>query len=400
MSLLWRPFQQTSKERHGDLVPEHVISRRTFLAAAGLSMATLACGINTIVTGTSTVSAPPKTSPFLNGPYQVAKLILGEDVTTVLPQPLDKRQFGGLPPNVHAAVYFPLANGFDHRVPTTDPFSPDTGRIPLGPLPLVLYAHAYRDPAGVVGAPPPNRDFTGVEIMLEHVASYGCVAIAPDLSWIPASDDKQANWDLRATVLVAYYQFLISTLNFVFFENQVDPTRVILAGHSRGGGGAIHAGRMLLAMDNPPRTLACGLIAPEYGGDTGPDIHNLLVLGGTLDIDQGAEPQIAFMEAGTPKTWVTIPGANHFGYTNICPPDNGCNSIRLFDENGTISRAGQQMTGASYLAALARYYALGDGTALPYLNGKRAVEGLEILGVSGITVRQQGVPTPLPPAHL
>ncbi|HEY7834528.1 MAG TPA: twin-arginine translocation signal domain-containing protein [Ktedonobacterales bacterium] len=380
-------------------MPESAISRRTFLAAAGLSVAALGCGIDTIVTGTPTVPAPPSASPFLNGPYQVAKLILGEDVTTVLPQPLDMRQYPDLPPNVHAAVYYPYTTATDHRVPTTDPFSLNGGHIPLGPFPLLLYAHAYRDPAGTLGTPPPARDFTSVEIMLEHVASYGCVAIAPDLSWLLDGADAAANWDRRATVLVAYYQFLLSTLNYVLFENQVDPSRVILVGHSRGGGGATHAGRMLLASSSPPRTLAFGLIAPEYGGDTGPDTQNLVVLGGTLDIDEGAEPQLAFMRAGTPKTWVTIQGANHYGYTSICPADNSCDSVRLFDENGTISRAAQQLTGASYLAALLRYYALGDGTALPYLNGQQPVQGLEVLNVSGITIQQQGLPTPLPPVH-
>lgn len=378
------------------------ISRRTFLAAAGLSVATLACGINTIVTGTSTISAPPRTSPFLNGPFQVAKLILGEDVTTVLPQPLSQREFPNIPSKVLAAVYYPYFAGTDHRVPTTDPFSPSTGHIPLGPFPLLLYAHGFRDTSNHDdSSPPPNRDFTSAEIMLEHVASYGCIALAPDLSWLPPAATQQANWDLRATILVAYYHYLMSTLNYVLLENQADPSRVVLVGHSRGGGGATHAGHMLQAMNNPPRTLAYGLIAPELGGDTGPDTRNLLTLGGTLDDTEnsGAQPGTAYMGAGMPKTWVTIPGANHFGYTSLCPPDNACETAHLVDVNGTISRAAQQMTGASYLAALLRYYALGDGTALPYLNGQRAVEGLTILGVSGITIKQQGLPTPLPPAH-
>ena len=55
--------------------------------------------------------------------------------------------------------------------------------------------------------------------------------------------------------------------------------------------------------------------------------------------------------------------------------------------SGTISRADQQLTGGSYLAALARYYALGDKTARGYLTGERAVEGLEALSIQ---VQQEG----------
>lgn len=377
-------------------MPEPTLSRRTFLAAAGLSIATLACGINTIVTTGTPVPTPPRTSPFFDGPYQTNTLILGEDVTTVLPQPLSQREFPTIPSKVLAAVYYPYFAGIDHRVPTTDPFSPNVGHMPLGPFPLLLYAHGFREtPLTDHSTPPFNRDFTSAEVMLRRVASYGCVALAPDLSWMPDSPSPQEAWDRRATVLVAYYQYLISTLNFVLFENQVDLSHVVLVGHSRGGGGATHAGRRLRAMSSPPRSLSYGLIAPEYGGDTGSDIQDLLVVGGSLDdtLNSGAEPDTAYMEAGTPKTWVTIPGANHFGYTSLCPPNNSCETVHLVDVNGTISRAAQQLTAGSYLAALVRYYALGDATALPYLNGKQIVEGLETLGVQGIRVQQQGLPT-------
>ena len=83
-----------------------------------------------------------------------------------------------------------------------------------------------------------------------------------------------------------------------------------------------------------------------------------------------------------------IPGANHFGYTDLCTPDNDCSAIG--EQNGTISRSAQQQTGAAYLAALVRYYALGDATARPYLSGAQMVDGLESVGVSGIQVQAEG----------
>jgi hypothetical protein len=57
---------------------------------------------------------------------------------------------------------------------------------------------------------------------------------------------------------------------------------------------------------------------------------------------------------------------------------------------GDLSRDAQQRTGAAYLAALTRYFALRDGDMRPYLVGERAVEGLELFGVTGIQVQAEG----------
>jgi hypothetical protein len=61
------------------------------------------------------------------------------------------------------------------------------------------------------------------------------------------------------------------------------------------------------------------------------------------------------------------------------------------DPQGTISRDAQQRTGAAYLAASVRYFALNDASARPYLTGERAVEGLELFGVTGIQVQAEGI---------
>jgi hypothetical protein len=97
----------------------------------------------------------------------------------------------------------------------------------------------------------------------------------------------------------------------------------------------------------------------------------------TLDDQQGANPVGAYVAGGTRKTLVTIGGANHFGYTDICPADNTRGGINLFDEDGAITRQGQQQPAAAYLVALVRYHALHDGGALLYLTGERIPEGLD-----------------------
>src|SRR5439155_24938357 len=117
-----------------------------------------------------------------------------------------------------------------------------------------------------------------------------------------------------------------------------------------------------------------------------------------LDIDQNANATGAFMAGGKPKTLVMIPGANHFGYTDICPENNAC-SI-LLDENGTISREGQQQAAAAYLAALVRFFALGDETMRPFLAGERIIDGLDAFGVTGLQVQADGDPFGHVPPHV
>jgi hypothetical protein len=312
---------------------------------------------------------------------------------------------GALPRQVLAAVYYPFqgSNVRDHRVPTPNPLN-----LVKGPYPLLLYEHGFRPPEGGCSvASPLNRDFTTVDVMLRHVASWGCICVAPDLSWLPGglpADDPgyQDEFDLRAVVLVDYYIYLASVLNDALFAQQLDVSRVVLVGHSTGAGGATHAGSIMgisagFGSAHPhPKSLAYGLIAP-IPRTADADVHHLLVLGGGRDILQGADPLGAFTAGGGPKTLVTIPGANHFGYTDLCDANNVCQANGVGDPSGTITRAAQQIAGAAYLTALMRYNALGDARALPYLTGAKPMEGLDALAIQ---VQAQGFratpPLPVP----
>jgi acetyl esterase/lipase len=400
-------------------MPNPIVTRRTFLTATAMGAAAVVSGCATpLLTAQPTFT--PNPSPLVNGPYQVGQVVLGEDPgITALPQPLTPGQFPSgdamydvcqdgetirtaLPTSVKAIVYYPY-NPRDHRpVPTPNPL-----QLTTGPFPVLLYAHAFRSatlPTGGCPIPDRTQDFKSVDFMLRHVASYGCVCVAPDLSFVYSYTDTEANlqvaFDQRAVVLVAYYAYL-ATLNDTLFAGQVDLSRVILVGHSTGGGGTVHAGRIIAGFSHP-KSLAYGLIAPFLGGFNGSttpslasistDVRNLLVLYGTEDLIGKVlgHPAAAYAAGGTPKTLVTIPGANHFGFTSLCPPDNSCGSAGLGDPNGTIARASQQQVGAAYLAALVRYHTLNDATARPYLTGERMVEGLGLYGVSGIQVQAEG----------
>lgn len=410
---------------------KHILSRRTFLATAAAGLSTIAllgrhglaaaatASVNTLPTPEPWLPPTPTldpSSPAGSGPYQTGKVILGEDpvaATHALTQYFTLNGYPGfpnhflvdqnhcadgtlvgtqLPRTIVAAVYYPkYYSGTKYQPAASNPLG-----MPLGVFPVLLYAHAARDPLGSAcgGAHPSTRDFAGVEVMLRHVASYGCVAVAPDLSWIPggaipggASEFQKYVIALRADILIAYFQHL-GMLNNTLFAQRLDLSRLVMVGHSTGGPAVVEAGRLLAAL-TAFQSLSYGLIASL------PLLHyipgyNTLVLKGTFDTRQGADPDQNYAAAGLPKTRVTIPGANHFGYTDLCPPNNHAADVGISDENGAIPRDAQQLAGAAYLAALVRYYAQGDQTARPYLSGEKAVEELEGAGAPGIQVKSQG----------
>jgi hypothetical protein len=200
-------------------------------------------------------------------------------------------------------------------------------------------------------------------------------------------------FDLRAVVLVRYLNSLADALNTTPFAKQLDFSRVVLIAHATGAGGATHAGSIISGFSHPT-SLSYGLIAP-IPKTTDSDLRNLLVQGGGQDTRQGADPLEAFTAGGTPKTLATIPGANHFGHTDLCDASNSCEPYGVADSNGAISRAQQQLAGAAYLTAWLRDYTLDHATARPYLTGQQAVEGLESLSIQ---VRTKGFVTrPTPP---
>jgi hypothetical protein len=376
-------------------MPEQTFSRRRFLAATGLSTATvlLGCDLSTLAVSPTPT---PDHSPALPGPYQTSRVILGQGGFPALS--LNPTQFPDAPKQIPAAVYYPT----DTVLPSPTRFN---GALPLaaGPylFPLVLYGHAIRTDFESSAGHPLNQDFTTVGTILSHLASYGCVCLAPDLSW-STGQPQVSDWEREAVVLLQYFQLLATTLNHQLFNNQVKMASVILIGHSHRAGTVVYAGRALPLFQGP-KPLAYGLIAPEAAGGVGDDISNVLVLGGTLDTDQAANPEGAYAGSAAPKTWVEIAGANHYGYTDLVSPDNvavcNCSTgpINLLDENGTISRAGQQQTAAAFLAAMVRYYGLFDGSVRGYLSGERSVEGLNVtVGVQSQGLRQS---TPPPVNH-
>jgi hypothetical protein len=157
-------------------------------------------------------------------------------------------------------------------------------------------------------------------------------------------------------------------------------------GHSSGAAGC------LVAKDHFPTTpQAIALIAPALTSTALALVSQcppLLVLKGTEDTLQGADPDSVYTNASTPKIRATIGGANHFGYTDVCTQNNKvCAAI---DRPGLIPTLSQKLAAATYIAAHLRRYVLGDAAMTPYLDGSRK-PGLELFDPLPIQLDQEGV---------
>ncbi len=267
-------------------------------------------------------------------------------------------------------------------------------------FPLMLYLHARRLPvcpeALPQGAAPElvdiSQDFLRLETVFRYVASHGCVVMAPDLSSLTYSANPLED---RAAVLAALYQHAKALPSYVRARLNYDV--IILAGHSTGGGAALHARTSALA-SGIPVPVALGVLAPAVSGagvpagtttSLGASIAPaaLLIIKGTVDTQVGNDPVNVYQAAKAPKGLVTIPGANHFGYTDICSPNN--NACAADDSSGTILRISQQVTAGGFLAALMRAFAWGDFLSLPYLRGD--TPNKNAFAVPGVTVERVGL---------
>ena len=154
-------------------MPAYPVSRRRFLALAGLGTAAAlgACALSN-----TPANILPSPSPMPTTPFRTGTVILGESAGTVaMLQPFQPGYFPGnavhLPERVLAAVYYPIREDATPPAPSPNPL-----RVAMGPFPVLLYAHASRDDGLVQGAHPASRDFTSVEAMLRYVAACVCVA--------------------------------------------------------------------------------------------------------------------------------------------------------------------------------------------------------------------------------
>ena len=316
----------------------------------------------------------PRSSPLRPGPHhagfrRVAGVALSEDACHPGARPCEGSLHRCPEGNV-ALLYYPAsADGEDAPVATG------------GPFPAIAIAHARRLRSSEVrpGAPEdPSQDYRQLAGVMAHLARRGFVVIAPDLSWL-AADDGPAR---RAAALRDALCHLRAGSRGPLLA---DFGRVGLIGHGLGGLAAA-----VLAADRacPFQVRALGLLAPlaPSGGAAPraerdlppPSAPPLLVLRGGADTGSagaGGGPAALYALAAGPRALVTIPGANHFGFTT---------SLALaepFDGAPAIARRDQQRVARAYLTALFERHLRGVAEVDPWLRGELSIDELAGLGV-------------------
>jgi pimeloyl-ACP methyl ester carboxylesterase len=247
------------------------------------------------------------------------------------------------------------------------------------PHPLVLYAHGRRSAVTCPGTLDPrldpaladySLDYLRIEWILSHLASYGFVVVAPDLGWTMGMteggnlDEPEMAPSPRARILLEVHRRIVENQG-AWFDNRVGLERIGLIGHSIG------AGACIVAKERLPNTRLLGLIAP--GLDEGlrarmPQTGHTIVLVGTREITVRS-PELAYERARGARFLVRIIGANHFGYTTLCVPDNSvCADL---DEPGGISAGDQKSIASAFLSAAARVALSNDFPMYGFLTGAR-----------------------------
>jgi hypothetical protein len=245
----------------------------------------------------------------------------GETFTLQTPTP------GGQTVNLIARVYYPSYDGSALE----DPDNPNFEGIEVaeGQHPLIVFGHGQYG----LGSP---TNYLGMTNLMHHLASWGYISVSLNLDVVQGQwPSHQQGIPQRGELLLAAVDHLLQLNNdpASLFYQKVDPSKIALIGHSRGGGGAISAVNRNLTQGSPRAILALATISPV-------DFHTQPVQAGVPhlslygswdgDLSSGHGPRI--WDGGlrlAPKQHVEIYGANHFHFTD---------AITYAGENVEISR--------------------------------------------------------------
>ncbi|MGK3967091.1 alpha/beta hydrolase [Sorangium sp. So ce118] len=320
-------------------------------------------------------AAPPSPSPSARAPLPTSaapRLRVG-------PHRAGFRRIGGL--SLSADAGYPDIWPFEgavYRCPARGaallyyPASADGEEAPLSPgspFPAIAIAHERRlaTSAAIPGSPADiGQDHRQLAGVMAHLARWGFVVIAPDLSWLAPDDAPQR----RAAVLRDALSHLRAGSRGPLLA---DFDQVGLLGHGLGAQAAL-----ALALDAacPFHIRALALLAPAGAPARAPAIDALaprpvLLVRGTADPIAADVPAALYERARAPKHLVTLPGASHFGYTT------SLGLAEPLDGPAALSRREQQAIAMGYLAAFFNGYLRDARGYLDALSGKASIEGLE-----------------------
>lgn len=174
----------------------------------------------------------------------------GQTFTLVTPSP------GSQTVNFIARVYYPSYDGSAFADPNHPHF--DGIAVADGPHPLVVFGHGQYG----LGAP---TNYLGMTNLMNHLASWGYICVSVNLDVVQGQwPSYQQGIPQRGELLLAAIDRMIQ-LNgdpSSLFYHKIDPSKIALIGHSRGGGGALSAVNRNLAQGSPRAIKAVATISP------------------------------------------------------------------------------------------------------------------------------------------
>ena len=267
----------------------------------------------------------------------------GQTFTLVTPSP------GSQSVNFIARVYYPSYDGSAFADPNHPHF--DGIAVADGPHPLVVFGHGQYG----LGAP---TNYLGMTNLMNHLASWGYVCVSVNL------DVVQGQWPSYQQGIPQRGELLLAAIDRMLqlngdpsslFYQKIDPSRIALIGHSRGGGGALSAVNRNLAQGSPRAIKAVATISPVdfFTQPVQAAVPHLSLYGSwDGDLSDGEGPRI--WDGGVrlaPKQLVEIYGANHFHFTD---------NITYSGENVEITREDHHELAKGFINAWFDVYVRGN----------------------------------------
>ncbi|MCJ7444787.1 MAG: hypothetical protein MUO26_09710 [Methanotrichaceae archaeon] len=226
-----------------------------------------------------------------------------------------------------------------------------------------------------------NVDKSFYKEFAKTVASYGFVAVVPNHKSTVLTENGLYAEEEDVNEILEFMK-LENASTFSLLNEKIDTRTMVLIGHSYGGAASLYAIQGTCQFPfcigfnfHRPEALTCGafygtILKGPIGGV--PELNNykmpIALVQGSLDgMATPAEGRETFLNVkDSPKTYIVIEGANHYGITDINNPPGA----KPDKNNPTIAQKESAETIGKLCALFLRTYVLGDDGARTYIQNK------------------------------